>query len=215
MHGDILSRYPWLPCLRGKIINNNAALRFLWKLYLKLEGWKATNAFPNHLKKAVIVIAPHTHWKDFLIGIGFRSVLKIKHGKYLGKAELFNGPFGFIFRWLGGTPVDRFSKHGVVEQVVEKLNKADNLVIALSPEGTRKRVDKLRTGFYYIAKQANVPIVMVGIDYSKKELSVAEPFYTTDDEAADFRKIIEFFAPLKGYYPEQGLAHLLQQEINH
>ncbi|HET9744584.1 MAG TPA: 1-acyl-sn-glycerol-3-phosphate acyltransferase [Chitinophagaceae bacterium] len=194
---------------------NNCALRFLWKLYLKLEGWKAVNEFPNHLNKAVIIIAPHTYWKDFLIGIGFRSVLKIRNGKYLGKAELFRGPFGFIFRWLGGIPVDRFSKQGAVEQVVEKLNKADKLLIALSPEGTRKKVDKLRTGFYHIAKQANVPIVMIGLDYSKKELSVSQPFNPTDDEAADFRKIIEFFAPLKGYYPQQGMAHLVQEEINH
>jgi len=186
-------------------------LRFLWKLYLNLEGWKAINEFPNHLKKAVVIVAPHTHWKDFTIGIAFRSLLRIKHGKYLGKAELFNGPFGFLFRWLGGTGVNRFSKHGVVEQVVEKFNSADSLFIALSPEGTRKKVERLRTGFYHIAKKANVPIVMVGLDYSKKELSVSAPFYTTDDETADFKKIIEFFAPLKGYHPEQGMGHLLEE----
>ena len=190
-------------------------MRFLWKLYAKLEGWKAINDFPNHLKKGVVIVGPHTTWKDFTIGIAFRSILHIKHGKYLGKAELFKGPFGFLFRWLGGTPVDRFSKQGVVDQVVEKFNKADRLFIALSPEGTRKKVDKLRTGFYYIAKKANVPIIMVGLDYSKKELSVSEPFYTTDDEAADFKKIIEFFAPLKGYYPEKGMAHLLSCEDSH
>jgi 1-acyl-sn-glycerol-3-phosphate acyltransferase len=186
-------------------------LRLLLKLYTRLEGWKAVNEFPNHLKKAVVIVGPHTTWKDFLIGIAFRSVLKIRHAKYLGKAELFKGPFGFLFRWLGGTGVDRFSKHGVVDQVVEKFNNTDNLFIALSPEGTRKKVDKLRTGFYYIAKKANVPIIMVGLDYSKKELSVSEPFYTTDDEGADFKKIIEFFAPLKGYYPEQGFEHLLDE----
>jgi len=186
-------------------------LRFLWKLYTKLEGWKALNEFPNYLKKGVIVIAPHTHWKDFPISIAFRSVLRIRHAKFLGKAELFNGPFGFLFRWLGGTGVDRHSKHGVVEQVVEKLKKADNLFIALSPEGTRKKVEKLRTGFYFIAKKANVPIIMIGLDYSKKEVHVSEPFYTTDDESADFRRIIEFFAPLKGYYPGQGFSHLLEE----
>ena len=186
-------------------------MRFLWKLYLKLEGWKAVNDFPHHLKKAVVIVAPHTYWKDFPIGIAFRSVLKIKHGKFLGKEELFHGPFGFIFRWLGGTPVDRFSKHGVVEQVVDKFSQEENLVIALSPEGTRQRVDKLRTGFYYIAKKAHVPIVMVSLDYSKKELFFSEPFYTSDNEAADFRKIVEFFAPVKGYYPEKGLAHLLDE----
>jgi 1-acyl-sn-glycerol-3-phosphate acyltransferase len=186
-------------------------MRSLWQLYLKLEGWKALNEFPNHLKKAIVLVAPHTYWKDFTIGIAFRSVLKIKYGKYLGKAELFKGPFGFLFRWLGGTRVDRLSKQGVVEQVVEKFNNAENLVIALSPEGTRNKVDKLRTGFYYMAKKANIPIVMVGLDYSKKELSVSEPFYTTDNETADFRKIIEFFAPLKGYYPGQGFGHLLKE----
>lgn len=183
-------------------------MRFFWKLYLKLEGWKATNDFPHHLKKAVVIVAPHTYWKDFVIGIAIRSVVKIKHAKFLGKEELFHGPFGFIFRWLGGTPVDRFSKHGVVDQVVDKFNKADNLIIALSPEGTRKRVDKLRTGFYHIAKKAGVPIVMAALDYSKKEVWFSEPFYTSDDEADDFRKIIEFFAPVKGYYPEKGLGHL-------
>jgi 1-acyl-sn-glycerol-3-phosphate acyltransferase len=186
-------------------------VRLLWKLYAKIEGWKAVNEFPNHLKKGVILVGPHTTWKDFTIAMAFRSLLHIKHGKYLGKAELFSGPFGFLFKWLGGTPVDRFSKHGVVDQVVEKFNKADKLFIALSPEGTRKKVDKLRTGFYYIAKKANVPIVMVGLDYAKKELSVSDPIYTTDDETADFRKIIEFFAPLKGYYPEQGMTHLLDE----
>ncbi len=158
-----------------------------------------------------MIVGPHTYWKDFPIGIAFRSELKIKHGKYLGKEELFKGPFGFLFRWLGGTGVDRFSKRGVVDQVVDKFNSTDHLFIALSPEGTRKKVDRLRTGFYYIAKKAKVPIIMVGLDYSKKELSVAEPFYATDDEAADFRKIIEFFASLKGYYPEKGLAHLLEE----
>jgi 1-acyl-sn-glycerol-3-phosphate acyltransferase len=116
----------------------------------------------------------------------------------------------FLFSWLGGTPVDRFSKQGVVEQVVEKFNNAENLVIALSPEGTRKKVDKLEPGFIISHKQANVPIVMVGLDYSKKELSVSEPIYTTDNEAADFRKIIEFFAPLKGYYPDKGFCPFIE-----
>lgn len=172
-------------------------------------GWKAANEFPGYLKKAVVIIGPHTSGWDFIIGIAFRSVLKVKHGKYLGKEELFKGPLGFLFRWLGGTPVDRFSKRGVVEQVVEKFNTTENLVIALSPEGTRQKVEKLRTGFYHIAKKAGVPIVMIALDYSKKELSIAEPFYTTDNEEADFRKIIEFYAPVKGKHPEKGLEHLL------
>jgi 1-acyl-sn-glycerol-3-phosphate acyltransferase len=185
-------------------------VKIFWKLFLKLSGWKAANEFPSHIKKAVIIVGPHTYWKDFVYGIAFRSVLKMKNAKFLGKAELFKGPFGFLFRWLGGTPVDRFSKHGVVEQVVEKFNAADRLLIALSPEGTRKKVDKLKTGFYHMAKEANVPIIMVGMDYSKKELSIAEPFFASENEAEDFKKIIQFFAPIKGGHPEQGLSHLLE-----
>ena len=95
----------------------------------------------------MVLVAPHTHWKDFTIGIAFRSVLKIKYGKYLGKAELFKGPFGFLFHWLGGTPVDRFSKQGVVEQVVDKFNNAENLVIAISPEGTERKLISCEQAF--------------------------------------------------------------------
>ena len=179
------------------------------RLYLKLAGWKAVNEFPNYLKKGVVIVAPHTSWMDFPICIAFRNSLKMKNAKYLGKEELFKGPFGFFFRWLGGTGVDRFSKQGVVDQVVDKFNKADRLFIALSPEGTRKKVDKLRTGFYYIAKKAGVPIIMVGLDYSKKELCIADAFYPTDDEKGDFKKIIAFFAPIRGKNPEKGLSHLL------
>lgn len=184
------------------------------KLYLKLAGWKAVNEFPNYLKKGVIIVAPHTSWQDFPICIAFRNLLKMKNANFLGKEELFKGLFGFLFRRLGGTPVDRFSKQGLVDQVVEKFNKAEKLFIALSPEGTRKKVDKLRTGFYHIAKKAAVPIIMVGLDYSKKELSVAEPFYPTDNENEDFKKILAFFSPIKGKHPEKGISHLVSGNIN-
>lgn len=162
----------------------------------------------------MIIVGPHTSWRDFLIGLAFRSVLKIRNGHFLGKAELFKGPFGFLFRWLGGTPVDRFSQRGVVEQVADKFNDAQNLYIVLSPEGTRERVDKLRTGFYFIAKIANVPIIMTGMDFHKKELSISEPFYVTDNEEEDFRKIIDFLGPLSGFHPEKGLSHLVSRNIN-
>ena len=87
-------------------------------------------------------------------------------------------------------------------------NNNEEFIIALSPEGTRKKVDKLRTGFYHIAKQANVPIVMVGFDFSKKEIILSQTFYVSDDEEADFKKIIDFYAPIKGCHPHLGLAHL-------
>lgn len=96
----------------------------------------------------------------------------------------------------------------MVEQVVELFKQHDQFVLALSPEGTRKKVDRLKTGFYHIARKAGVPIIMTVFDFKKKEIYFAEPFYTTEDEAADFKKIISFYAPVQGKKPDQGLAHL-------
>ena len=186
-----------------------AAMRFFWKLYFRLSGWKITQPFPIDLPKAVIIVAPHTSAMDFPIGLAVRSILKIQHTHYLGKEELFKGPFGFFFRMTGGYPVNRFSKLNMVDQVVEIFNQHTHFLLALSPEGTRKKVDRLRTGFYHIAQKANVPIVMVGFDFANKEISIAEPFYTGNDESADFKKIIQFFAPIQGKIPHLGIAHLL------
>ena len=86
--------------------------------------------------------------------------------------------------------------------------KKEEFALALSPEGTRKRVDHLRTGFYHIAKNAKVPILMVGLDFANKQMIFSEPFFTTDNEEEDFNRIITFFAPVKGKHPELGLAHL-------
>lgn len=184
-------------------------MRFLWSLYLRLTGWTLKGSFPYHLKKCVVIVGPHTSSWDFIIGVAWRSKLRLTHAKYLGKAELFKGPFGFIFRKLGGFPVERSEKHNMVDQVVELFNTHDSFTLVLSPEGTRKKVDRLRTGFYYIAKEAGVPIVMTGLDFAKKEASFSEPFFTTDNETADLRYIYEFYAPIKGKKPEQGMAHLI------
>ena len=183
-------------------------IKFILRLWWKMRGWKIKGAFPSQVKKMVIIVAPHTSWKDVLVGFAARDPLKINHAKFLGKKELFDGPFGWFFKMLGGTPVDRTSKMGVVEQAVELFNKHDEFILALSPEGTRKKVDKLRTGFYHIAKQANVPIQMIGFDFSTKEIVIRELFYPTGNESEDFNNIINFFAPIKGAKPELGLGHL-------
>ena len=184
-------------------------MRVLWSLFLRLLGWTVKGSFPYHLKKCVIIVGPHTSSWDFIIGIALRSKLRLTDAKYLGKAELFKGPFGFIFRKLGGFPVERTEHHHMVNQVVQLFNTHDHFILVLSPEGTRKKVERLRTGFYHIAKKAGVPIIMTGFDFEKKQAFFSEPFFTTDDEAADFQHIFQFYAPIKGKIPEQGLAHLL------
>ncbi len=184
-------------------------MRLLWSLYLRLTGWTLKGSFPYHLKKCVVLVGPHTSSWDFVIGIAWRSKLRLTHAKYLGKAELFKGPFGFIFRKLGGFPVKRSENHHMVDQVADLFNKHDSFLLVLSPEGTRKKVDRLRTGFYHIAKKAGVPIVMAGLDFGNKQVSFSEPFFPTDNEAADFQHIYQFYAPIKGKKPAQGMAHLL------
>ena len=189
-------------------------MRFFWSLYVWITGWKIHKNFPYHLDKCVLIVAPHTSAWDFIVGLAIRSVRHLEHVKYLGKESLFKGPFAFIFKRTGGFPVDRFNKHNMVDQVVRLFNSHDKFVLALSPEGTRKKTERLRTGFYHIAKNAGVPIVMVGLDFGKKEVTFAEPFYTTDNEAEDFKKIITFFAPLQGKIPAYGMAHLLDTYNN-
>jgi 1-acyl-sn-glycerol-3-phosphate acyltransferase len=184
-------------------------LRHFWKWWLRHNKWTITGQIPPHLKKAVIIVAPHTSSADFFVGLAVRSVMHMTDARFLGKRELFRPPFGFIFRWLGGTPVDRFSKHNVVDQVVEKFQQNERFMIALSPEGTRKKVDKLRTGFYHIALKAQVPIVMAALDFANKQVVFAEPFMPTGHEDADFKRIIAFFGPVQGKFPEKGLSHLL------
>ena len=187
-------------------------IRLFLKLYWKLSGWKIAGSLSSELKKVILVVAPHTSWKDILVGLAVRYELKIDHAKFLGKKELFEGPFGRMFRNLGGIPVDRFSKderkQGIVDQAVRLFNENDDFMLGISPEGTRQRVEKLKTGFYQIAKNAQIPMVLVGFDFKNKQVVLREPMYVSEDEAADFKEIIAFFSTIEGAKPELGLGHL-------
>lgn len=185
--------------------------RLFWTSLLKLFGWNTNVQFPSAVKKCVIIAGPHTHWLDFPVGLAYRSVLRIEQARFLGKKELFDGPLGFFFRWVGGIPVDRFSKHNVVDQVVDVLATKEEIMIALSPEGTRKKVDRLRTGFYHIAIKAGIPIVMIGLDFENKQVIVSPPFYPSDSEKNDFDRILHFFKPIKGKIPSQGFEGIHNQ----
>jgi len=156
----------------------------------------------------VLAVAPHTSWIDVMVGFAARNALNITHAKFLGKKELFVWPLGWILRKMGGTPVDRFSKQGMVDQVVALFASNENFMLGLAPEGTRKRVNSLRTGFYHIAKKAGVPIVPIGFDYERKLVVIGEAFFPGNDETADLEKIIAFFSSIKGRDPRSDLRHL-------
>ena len=170
-------------------------------IFTKILGWKLSNDFPHNLKKFVVIAAPHTSWQDFPIGILARNTSGIKIN-FIGKDSLFKGPFGFIFRSLGGTPVDRSKSNNLVDAIVQVFNEKDQFRLALSPEGTRKKVDKWKTGFYYIAKGANVPVVMATLDFGEKKVKVSEPYYTTNDKTKDFEVFKAFYIGVKGKKPE-------------
>lgn len=171
-------------------------------IYHKLLGWKVTgfSDFEN-VKKAVLIAAPHTSWHDFYIGVLLRSVIGLK-ANFVGKKELFVFPFGWLFRVLGGAPVVRKTNENQVEAIARLFDEHEVFRMTMAPEGTRKKVDEWRTGFYYIAKAANVPIIMFTLDFENKENRFSEPFYPTDDKEADFKFMRKFFEGVKGKVPE-------------
>ena len=108
-----------------------------------LLGWKTVGNFPKHLNKYVIIAAPHTHWLDFPLGIAIKWAEGIP-ANYVGKASLFKPPFGFIFRWLGGAPVERTKSNNKVDSIVSIFKNRDKFILGMSPEGTRKKVTQWR-----------------------------------------------------------------------
>lgn len=166
-------------------------------IFTKILGWKIVGQFPKDLKKYVVIAAPHTSWKDFPIAILGRNTFGTKIN-YIGKASLFKPPFGFIFRWLGGAPVERSKSTNKVDAIVNVFNIHDEFRLALSPEGTRQRVEKWKTGFYYIAKGAGVPIVMVTLDFGRKQILAAEPYYPTNNMEEDFKHFKAFYQDVIG-----------------
>jgi 1-acyl-sn-glycerol-3-phosphate acyltransferase len=173
----------------------------IYTFFFRLRGWKLFGDIPATLKKSIIIVAPHATWIDFPLGLFARASLKTKVN-FLGKAELFNGVFGFFFYWLGGKPVDRFSSNGMVDSVVKMYQENQNLHIALSPEGTRKPVSKLRTGFYYITLEAKIPIIMVVFDYPNRRVVVREPYYISGKINEDLKEIANYYNQFDGVKKE-------------
>ena len=168
---------------------------------LKTIGWKYITTIPEP-PKSVICVAPHTSNWDFILG-KFYYWAEDRNASFLMKKSWFFFPVGNILRAMGGVPVDRSKKTSVTQQVVDMFNSRETFHIAITPEGSRKKVRKWKMGFYQIAVQANVPIQLAFFDYEKKELGITGIFYPTGDEKADLRKIQSFFKDKKGRFPDQ------------
>jgi 1-acyl-sn-glycerol-3-phosphate acyltransferase len=179
-------------------------MKFLSKLLLKLLGWKIIIDIPLDLKKYVVAVAPHTSWKDFPIGLFIRSAID-RNIYYLGKKELFDGPLGFFFWWTGGRPVDRKQKTGLVDEVGKLFAGSEEFAIAIAPEGTRKQVHDLKTGFYFIARKAGVPIIPCLLDYEHKTCHFLKPFYPTSETEKDLDALWNIFKGVKGANPTYSI----------
>ena len=169
----------------------------------KLLGWKAVGSYPKQLKKFVLIAAPHTHWVDFPLAMLYKFAEGMP-ANFIGKASLFKPPFGFIFKWLGGAPVERSTKSNKVQAIVDIFNSKERFILGISPEGTRKKVEAWKTGFYYIAKGANVPIVMATLDFKNKQVKMSDPYYLSDNIEQDMAYFQDFYEGVQGRIPENS-----------
>jgi 1-acyl-sn-glycerol-3-phosphate acyltransferase len=169
-----------------------ALARWLFKIY----GWRLAGSVPN-LPKSIWVVAPHTTNWDFLVGLGARAATRV-WVQYLAKSSLFTWYAGWFFRATGGHPVYRDKSHNMVDATVEVFNRAERLHICIAPEGTRSNVSRLKTGFYYIAVKADVPVIPVGFDWPRKLVVLGEPLYFTGNYQKDILPFYEFFSRIHG-----------------
>jgi 1-acyl-sn-glycerol-3-phosphate acyltransferase len=177
-------------------------IRRVSRFVLWLFGWKTSGLLPEGLVKAVIIVAPHTSYWDFVIGrlTFWGSKVKVR---VLIKKEVFFFPLGLLLRQLGGVPVARGKKNNMIEQVVELFGRSQSLAVVITPEGTRKLVHHWKRGFYLIALQAKVPIALAYIDYGNKTGGIGSIFYPTGDFEKDMEVIQDFYRDKTGKHPEQ------------
>ena len=171
------------------------------KFILFLKGWKVAGDIPKDISKCIIIAAPHTSNWDFVIGRAFGYLLSM-NAKYLGKSQLFTPLYGWFFRLTGGIPVDRTKHNNLVSFSMDLFNKSKKLIITLSPEGTRQRVDKWKLGFYHIAVGAKIPIVISFLDYKEKKVGIGKVIYPSGNIKKDMQIIQDFYKTITPKYPE-------------
>ncbi|MGV3696640.1 1-acyl-sn-glycerol-3-phosphate acyltransferase [Flavobacterium sp.] len=174
-------------------------------IFFRILGWKLIGEVDTNVKKCVIIVIPHTSNLDFFIGLLVRGIWNIKIN-FVAKKELFVFPFGYYFRSVGGAPLDRSGGKNNVDATAEVFEKHETFRLALAPEGTRKKVSELRTGFYYIALKANVPIIPVALNYYKKEVNTGKPVYLSGNYEEDMKKILPHFKGVLGKIPERSFV---------
>ncbi len=176
----------------------NTVLRAVSRAFLKLNGWTIEGSLPPGAAKSVLIAAPHTsNWDlPYTLMTGFVLNLNLY---WMGKASLFAPPFGPVMRWLGGIAVDRSKSNNLVAASAQALVEVDGPVqLVVPPEGTRGKTRHWKTGFYFIALEAKVPIVLAYMDYERKAAGLGPLFVPTGDVERDMEEIKRFYAGIKG-----------------
>lgn len=175
-------------------------------LFTKVWGWKVEGSYPYEMNKFLITVAPHTSFHDFPIGILFRNWYGAQIN-FIIKSELADhtilGPF---IKWLGGISVNRKKATNFVQAVADQYDKYDKLYICITPEGTRNKVSKFKSGFYYIAKQADIPILPIVFDFGNKTLHLKELFYVTKNAKEDIEYFENLYRGYIGKHPSQSFS---------
>ena len=181
--------------------------KLFWQFVLRLFGWKIKGSFPKGLKKGIIVVAPHTSNWDFPLGLATRAIQKFP-SYFLIKDDWLKIPVaGKIIKAMGGVGVDRSKtkKLSTSEQIIKHFKTKDEFVIAIAPEGTRKYNPNWKTGFWHIAKEANIPLIPASFDYATKQIIWFDPIQLSEDKEADIERLKDLFRNSKGKFPEQGV----------
>jgi 1-acyl-sn-glycerol-3-phosphate acyltransferase len=178
-------------------------MRLIARLYFAIIGWKTYNGIPAHVHKYVMIGAPHTSNWDFPITMAALLLMRVKVN-YLAKKELFKFPLGIIMRYFGGIGVDRSKNMRMVDSMINQFKLHNRLILLVPPEGTRGYVKEWKSGFYYVALGAGVPIGLGYLDYKKKEAGIAKLFYPTGDFAKDLEDIKTFYRGIAARHPEKS-----------
>ncbi|MEE9440073.1 MAG: 1-acyl-sn-glycerol-3-phosphate acyltransferase [Saprospiraceae bacterium] len=177
--------------------------RKIGELLFKGWGWKLQGKVPYHIPKKLYVVIPHTSNWDFPVGI----LLKMYQGMEVGfvaKQSLFYWPYGWIFRGLGGIPVNRSKSKGFIDSIVEVINSRERFSTSIAPEGTRKKVKKLKSGFYHIAKKAKIPVIYIKFDWKNKIVDLSEPRFVAESYTEEEKFVINHFKGVVGAVPENS-----------
>ena len=187
-------------------------MKWLAYRYLRLRGWTFHGMIPE-VSKMIMIGAPHTTNWDFVAYLAALHHFRFR-ASYIGKHTLFRWPFGYLFSYFGGIPVDRSKPGGIVGQVTEAFNAADEMALVIAPEGTRASVPYWKSGFLKIAEMADVPIVLAAVDFSRREVTIGSIIDYAGDASAFMDEARSFYDDKVGLHPNGKGPVRVREEVS-